>query len=134
MSQPDPRQTVALFRYGLIAEFIHLPPHSPGLYAKLQAKAEAAYTIPGSTRTRVAAETLRDWLKAYCCSPVYSPGIRPRCFVMTGGGSTALAHRVSESGTAKQSGRQARRATTGVAVVRGVRWGGTRAEGCAGLG
>jgi transposase InsO family protein len=65
MSQPDPRQTVALFRYGLIAEFVHLPPHSPGLYAKLQAKAEAAYTIPGSTRTRVAAETLRDWLKAY---------------------------------------------------------------------
>src|SRR5512143_3638061 len=65
MSQPDFRQSVALFRYGLIAEFVHLPPHSPGLYAKLQAKAEPAYTIPGSTRTRVAAETLRDWLKAY---------------------------------------------------------------------
>ena len=46
MTQPDPRQSVALFRYGLIAEFIHLPPHSPGLYAKLQAKAEPAYTIP----------------------------------------------------------------------------------------
>ncbi|MCK7496058.1 MAG: hypothetical protein MZW92_37745 [Comamonadaceae bacterium] len=56
---------MALFRYGLIAEFVHLPPNSPGLYAKLQAKAEPAYTIPGSTRTRVAAETLRDWLKAY---------------------------------------------------------------------
>ena len=52
MTQPNLRQTVALFRYGLIAEFIHLPPNSPGLYAKLQAKAEAAYTIPGSTRTR----------------------------------------------------------------------------------
>ena len=65
MSQPDPRQSVALFRYGLIAEFVHLPPHSPGLYAKLQAKAQHAYVIPGSTRTRVAAETLRDWLKAY---------------------------------------------------------------------
>ena len=49
----------------ILAEFVHLPPHSPGLYAKLQAKAEPAYTIPGSTRTRVAAETLRDWLKAY---------------------------------------------------------------------
>ena len=87
MSQPDPRQTVALFRYGLIAEFVHLPPHSPGLYAKLQAKAEPAYTIPGSTRTRVAAETLRDWLKAIgaaaltpCC-PKAAPiaAARARC-------------------------------------------------------
>jgi len=65
MTQPDPRQTVALFRYGLIAEFVRLPPSSPGLYAKLQQKANQAYTIPGSTRTRVAAETLRDWLKRY---------------------------------------------------------------------
>jgi putative transposase len=65
MSQPNLRQTVALFRYGLIAEFVHLPPNSPGLYAKLQAKSEQTYTIPGSTRTRVAAETLRDWLKSY---------------------------------------------------------------------
>lgn len=65
MSQPNLRQAVALFRYGLIAELVHLPPNSPGLYAKLQAKAEHAYTIPGSTRTRVAAETLRDWLKSY---------------------------------------------------------------------
>ncbi len=65
MTQPSLRQTVALFRYGLIAEFVHLPPNSPGLYAKLQAKAQQAYSIPGSNRTRVAAETLRDWLKRY---------------------------------------------------------------------
>ena len=65
MTQPSLRQTVALFRYGLIAEFVHLPPNSPGLYAKLQAKAQQEYSIPGSTRTRVAAETLRDWLKRY---------------------------------------------------------------------
>lgn len=65
MTQPTLRQTVALFRYGLIAEFVHLPPSSPGLYAKLQAKAKQDYSIPGSTRTRVAAETLRDWLKSY---------------------------------------------------------------------
>ncbi len=31
----------------------------------MAAKAALDYTIPGSTRTRVAAETLRDWLKAY---------------------------------------------------------------------
>ena len=65
MTQPSLRQTIALFRYGLIAEFVHLPPNSPGLYAKLQAKAQQTYSIPGSTRTRVAAETLRDWLKRY---------------------------------------------------------------------
>jgi len=65
MNQPNLRQTVALFRYGLIAEFVHLPPSSPGIYAKLQQKANQTYAIPGSTRTRVAAETLRDWLKRY---------------------------------------------------------------------
>ncbi len=65
MNQPNFRQTVALFRYGLIAEFIHLPPGSAGLYAKLQAKAQQSYAIPGSNRTRIAAETLRDWLKRY---------------------------------------------------------------------
>jgi putative transposase len=65
VNQPNFRQTVALFRYGLIAEFVHLPQNSPGLYAKLRQKAEQVYTIPGSTRTRVAAETLRDWLKNY---------------------------------------------------------------------
>jgi transposase InsO family protein len=65
MNPADPRQTVALFRYGLIAEFVHLPRNSPGLYAKLRQKAEASYAIPGSTRSRVALETLRDWLKRY---------------------------------------------------------------------
>jgi putative transposase len=65
MTQPDPRQSVALFRYGLIAEFVHLSPNTPGLYAKLREKAQQSYHIPGSTRTRVAAETLRDWLKRY---------------------------------------------------------------------
>jgi len=64
MSKPDPR-TIALFRYGLIAEFVQFSPNTAGLYAKLQDKAEHPYSIPGSTRTRVAAETLRDWLKSY---------------------------------------------------------------------
>jgi len=59
------RQAVALFRYGLIADLVRLPPGSPGLYARLREKARAEYAIPGTTRTRVAAETLRDWLKGY---------------------------------------------------------------------
>jgi putative transposase len=62
----DPyRQALALFRYGLIAEFIELPAGSRGLYARLREKARADYSIPGSTRTRVAPETLRHWLKDY---------------------------------------------------------------------
>jgi transposase InsO family protein len=61
----DPRHAVALFRYGLIADLVHLPPGTKGLYERIGEKAAADYTIPGSTRTRVAAETLRDWLKRY---------------------------------------------------------------------
>jgi putative transposase len=61
----DFRQEVALFRYGLIADLVHLAPGTPGLYRRLEEKAAAEYRIPGSTRTRVAAETLRDWLKRY---------------------------------------------------------------------
>ena len=58
----DHRQAVALFRYGLIADLVRQEPRSKGLYAQIEQKAAAEYTIPGSTRTRVAAETLRDWL------------------------------------------------------------------------
>jgi transposase InsO family protein len=65
MTDAEYRQALALFRYGLIAEFIQLPAGSRGLYARLREKACADYTIPGSTRTRVAPETLRHWLKDY---------------------------------------------------------------------
>ena len=57
--------TVALFRYGLIADLLHLPPGHRRLQAQLREKADREYDIPGSTRRRVAAETLRDWLYAY---------------------------------------------------------------------
>ena len=59
------RREIALFRYGLIAALAHLPPGTPGIGAQLRAKAEQHYTIPGTLRTRVAAETLRDWLHHY---------------------------------------------------------------------
>jgi putative transposase len=65
MTVEEYRQALALFRYGLIAEFTHLPAGSPGLYARLRDKARADYVIPGTTRTRVAPETLRHWLKDY---------------------------------------------------------------------
>ena len=58
-------ETVALFRYGLIADLLHLPPGDRSLHARLREKADREYEIPGSARRRVAAETLRDWLYAY---------------------------------------------------------------------
>lgn len=59
------REQIALFRYGLIADLLHLPEGKNGLYKKLGEKAERDYQIPGTLRTRVAAETMRDWLGLY---------------------------------------------------------------------
>ena len=59
------RQTTALFRYGLIADLVHLPLGAPGTAAKLSDKAGQTYAIPGTTRTRVAANTMRDWFRLY---------------------------------------------------------------------
>ncbi len=59
------REQIALFRYGLIADLLHLPDGKNGLYKKLAEKAEREYEIPGTLRRRVAAETMRDWLGQY---------------------------------------------------------------------
>jgi transposase InsO family protein len=56
-------EQVALFRYGLIADLIHYRRGERGLYARLDEKAAKSYAIPGSNRTRVAAETMRGWLR-----------------------------------------------------------------------
>ena len=65
MNDNDYPHSVALFRYGLIADLVQLPAGSKGLYALIDQKADREYTIPGSNRTRVAPETIRDWLKQY---------------------------------------------------------------------
>ncbi len=59
------RQEIALFRYGVTAELLHQPKDAKGLYARIEEKAARDHTLPGSTRTRIAAETIRHWLKAY---------------------------------------------------------------------
>jgi len=62
----SPETQIALFRYGLIADLIHLPRGKGSrLYAKLREKAALEYTIPGTHRTRVEVETIRDWLGQY---------------------------------------------------------------------
>jgi len=64
-SDDDLRQAIALFRYGVIADLVHLPVGTPGTGAMMRAKAERSYAIPGTTRTRVAAETMRGWITDY---------------------------------------------------------------------
>lgn len=58
------RQDVALFRYGLIAELVKLPPGSEQADA-IRALAGCIHAIPGSMRTRIAPGTLRDWIRRY---------------------------------------------------------------------
>ena len=64
-SDDDLRQAIALFRYGVIADLVHLPLGTPGIGDKLRDKASQPYTIPGSERTHVAAETIRGWIRLY---------------------------------------------------------------------
>jgi len=61
----DLSEQIGLFRYGVIADFVHLPPGTKGLYSLIKKKAERKYLIPGSRRTRVAEETIRSWLTSY---------------------------------------------------------------------
>ena len=56
------RRDVALFRYGLIADIMALAPGAVQA-AALRAKAKRAHAIPGSTRSRVAVGTLRQWIR-----------------------------------------------------------------------
>jgi len=64
-TDPDHRHAVALFRYGVIADLVRLEPGAEGLYQLIAEKAARDYVIPGTRRTRVAAETIRHWLKRY---------------------------------------------------------------------
>jgi transposase InsO family protein len=64
-STNDIRQAVALFRYGLIALLLKLPPKSEALRRQMAEIASREHTIPATTRTRVAPGTLREWLRLY---------------------------------------------------------------------
>ena len=63
--QSDLAEEIALFRYGLIADVVRLDPGSSGIYTQLRERAAQQYEIPGSSKRRVAAETMRAWVKAY---------------------------------------------------------------------
>ena len=61
----DLAEEIAFFRYGLIADVVRLEPGSAGIYAQLRERASQPYDIPGSSKRRVAAETMRAWVKSY---------------------------------------------------------------------
>ena len=61
----DLNTEIALFRYGLIAQFVHDPPESGQQEQLLREVAAKTYRIPASTRTRVSITSLRRYLKVY---------------------------------------------------------------------
>jgi putative transposase len=60
-------EEVAVFRFGLISDLLRPDDRDPPrtLYERLRAKADGSYCIPYTRRTRVAVETLRDWMQVY---------------------------------------------------------------------
>ena len=59
------RDDVALFRYGVVSELLRCAPATPEYRAKLAELSQQTWAIPGSTRTRVARQTIRDWVRAW---------------------------------------------------------------------
>jgi transposase InsO family protein len=59
------RDAIALFRWSLIGELVQKDLTTQQRTALLADKASRRYEIPGSQRTRVAASTLRDWMRLY---------------------------------------------------------------------
>jgi len=60
-------EEIGLFRYGLISDLVR-PEGGEApleLYKRLREKAGHSYCIPGTRRTRVAEETMRDWIQLY---------------------------------------------------------------------
>lgn len=56
---------IALFRLTVLGDLVHMAPGSQGIGDALRQRANTDYDIPGTLRRRVAAETIRTWLKAY---------------------------------------------------------------------
>ena len=104
----DPRnqhaEEVALFRYGLIADLLHADGDSDSagkkLYGRLREKADKSYCIPGSRRTRVAVETLKDWLDDYKARGFDALRPKPRKDIGCWRSPSAVIHPLRSSGLA----------------------------------
>lgn len=60
----DPRHKLALFRHGVVSSLIDRK-DGETLQSLMQRKSEQRHDIPGSNRTHIAIETMRDWHRAY---------------------------------------------------------------------
>lgn len=59
-------EEIALFRYGVIGDLVHLPNgRGSGLYERLEEKAAHEYKIPYSAKKKLSKETIRGWLTQY---------------------------------------------------------------------
>ncbi len=65
MTDTADRQTIALFRYGLVSQLLPLAARSPARRERLSSLSTQDHAIPGSHRLRVAQGTLREWIRAY---------------------------------------------------------------------
>ena len=59
------QQEVALFRYGVISPLLPLAPRSKEFAETLRMQVNQSHRIPGSSRTRVARQTIYDWIRQY---------------------------------------------------------------------
>jgi hypothetical protein len=65
MEETPPKDQIALFRYGVIADLVSRP-LAPGEKEKLLgAIADKTWDIPGTPRTHIGRTTVRDWIELY---------------------------------------------------------------------
>jgi len=64
-NENDLAESIALFRYGLIANIVRDPPRTNGVYRRLRQIAQREHVIPGSSRNKIAMETIRKWVSKY---------------------------------------------------------------------
>lgn len=61
----DPKEEIALFRFGVISELVSSRLAAGELTERIHRKSERRWDIPHSNRTRLSASTIRRWLRLY---------------------------------------------------------------------
>lgn len=64
-NEQDISEQIALFRFSVLGDLVHLKPGTPGIYGMYQERAAREWDIPGTLRTKIALETIRSWLSDY---------------------------------------------------------------------
>ncbi len=73
------RENIALFRYRVIGELLHLTPGTPEYREEFQRVVAKEWLVPGSTgRRRYSAQTIRNWIKKYTDGKITGLERKPR--------------------------------------------------------